>query len=120
ELLPDAAAHAIDARVADLRRNAIAARDEQRRNRRRHSLLRRVELGHAEDHVAGALHRALDEAAHRLAPVVAAGLLQELCDERASLTDEAADLLDRFLAGDFTLGVAADAVGDDVQAQGIV
>ena len=38
----------------------------------------------------------------------------------APLAHEAADLLDRLLAGDLALGVAADAVGDDEEAERVV
>ena len=62
ELLDPAVAHQVDAAVADVRDEAVRARDEQRRERRAHAALLGVGLRLLVDARARALHGVLESA----------------------------------------------------------
>jgi hypothetical protein len=96
--------------------------DEQRRQRGRHPLLLGVELGHAEDHVAGALDAALEQAADLpdALAVTTRDAIGQAIEVARGAVDPHAELLDGLAARDLALVVAAHTVGDDVEAPCVI
>ncbi len=119
ELFSLAITVAIDAAVSDLCDDPQLLDHQKGGHRRAHPFPFRIELGEAEDHIAGGLDRALEEAPHGEERIFC-GLIEELFDSADAAADETINLFDRLGAGDLALGVSTDAIGDDVEAKAII
>src|SRR5205085_2034545 len=112
----------VDARVADVDRERQVGTYEHRREGGRHPLLLGVELGHAEHHVTGVLHTALQEAAdlpHALR-ITCLDALDQAIEITAGPVDPHGELLDGLPARDLALVMPAYTVGDDIEAALII